>query len=350
MTVSPDLFEPGSLLQPRAIAHDPRIMARMKFVFWILLAASVATLTVERALAQSYPTKPIRLLVGFPPGGSTDIVARVVGQKLGETLGTQIIIDNRPGASATIAMQACARAAPDGYTLVVGHLGTLAVNPAIFPKLSYDPIRDFAPVSLIAVVPAMLAVHPSLPAKSVKELIALAKARPGQLNYGSSGAGGTPHLAVEYFKLMAGVDIVHVPYKGAGPMTADLVGGQISLTITGIPALMPHVKSARLRALAVSTSKRLPIFPELPTIAETLPGYEATTWYGVLAPAGTPKDLIARLHDAIARSVKQPDVADRLAGEGAEPVSNTPEAFAAYIKSELARWEKIVKRAGITAG
>jgi tripartite-type tricarboxylate transporter receptor subunit TctC len=322
----------------------------VKRAIWLVLS-TITALAFASALAQSYPAKPIRILVGFPPGGSTDIVARVVGQKLGETLGTPVVIDNRPGASATLAMQAAARAAPDGYTLVMGHLGTLAVNPALFQKLSYDPIRDFAPISLVANVPAMLVVHPSLPARSVKQLIAIAKARPGELNYGSSGAGGTPHLAVEYFKLLSGVDIVQVPYKGAGPMTTDLIGGQISMTITGIPALLPHVKTGRLRALAVSTSKRLAVLPDLPTIAEAaLPGYEATTWYGLLAPAGTPKELIARLNDAIVRSIKQPEVAERLAGEGADVVFNSPEEFAAYIRSEIARWEKVIRRAGITLG
>ena len=312
---------------------------------FILFALALGT---GSACAQSYPAKPIRMLIGFAPGGSTDIVGRVVGQKLGEILGTPIVIENRPGAGGTIAMQVGAKAAPDGYTLILGHLGTLAVNPAMTRKLPYDPVRDFAALSLIANVPAMMAVHPALPAKSVKELIALAKARPGQLNYGSSGPGGTPHLAVEYFKMAAGVDIVQVPYKGAGPMTIDLVGGQISMTITGLPPLLPHVKSGRLRALAVTTAKRLPSMPDVPTIAEAaVPGYEMTTWYGLLVPAATPKDIISKLHGAIVQTVKQPEVAERLSGEGADPAFNTPEQFAAYIKSEIVRWGDVIKRAGI---
>lgn len=342
-------FGTGRALRAYHVTDTHQVFKVQRAIWFVL--TTITALACASALAQSYPAKAIRLLVGFPPGGSTDIVARIVGQKLGETLGTQVLIDNRPGAGGNLALQAAARAAPDGYTLVMGHLGTLAVNPALYTKLPYDPIRDFMPISLVASVPSMLVVHPSVPARSVKELIALAKARPGELNYGSSGAGGTPHLAVEYFKMMAGVDIVQVPYKGAGPMTTDLISGQISMTITGIPALLPNVKAGRLRALAVSTSKRLAVAPDLPTIAEAaLPGYEATTWYGLLAPAGTPRELIARLNEAILRSVKQPEVAARLAGEGAEAVFSTPEEFAAHIKSEMARWEKVIRRAGITAG
>ena len=313
----------------------------------LFAAASICALPV---VAQPYPSKPIRIIVPFTPGGSTDIVARVVGQKLGEALGAQVVIDNRPGAAGNIGVELAAKSAPDGYTLVMGHIGTMAVNPSLYAKLPYDPIRDFAPISLAAMVPNMLVVHPSLPVKSVEELIALSRSRPGQLNYGSSGAGGTPYLACEYFKMMAKLDIVQIPYKGAAPMIVDLIGGQISLTITGIPPLLPHVKAGKLRPLAVATSKRLPLLPDLPTIAEAaLPGYEATSWYGVLAPAATPKEIITRLNTEIVKGIASPDTAERLAGEGAQPTSSTPEQFGAFIKSEIARWAKVMKAAGVTA-
>jgi tripartite-type tricarboxylate transporter receptor subunit TctC len=322
----------------------------MKFSCPMLIILIAAAVTAGGALAQQYPSKPIRLIVPFTPGGSTDIVARIVGQKLGEALGAQVLIDNRPGAGGNIGVELAAKAAPDGYTLVMGHIGTFAVNPALYARLPYDPIRDFAPISLVAMVPNMLVVHPSLPVKSVKELIALSRSRPGQLNYGSSGAGGTPYLAVEYFKLMAKVDIVHIPYKGAAPMIIDLIGGQLSLTITGIPPLLPHVKAGKLKALAVATSKRLPLLPELPTIAEAaLPGYEATSWYGVLAPAATPKEIITRLNTEIVKAIARPDAAERLSGEGAEPATSTPERFGAFIKSEIVRWGRVIKAAGVTA-
>jgi tripartite-type tricarboxylate transporter receptor subunit TctC len=322
----------------------------MKFSCPMLIILIAAALTAGGALAQQYPSKPIRLIVPFTPGGSTDIVARIAGQKLGEALGAQVLIDNRPGAGGNIGVELAAKSAPDGYTLVMGHIGTFAVNPALYARLPYDPIRDFAPISLVAMVPNMLVVHPSLPVKSVKELIALSRSRPGQLNYGSSGAGGTPYLAVEYFKLMAKVDIVHIPYKGAAPMIIDLIGGQLSLTITGIPPLLPHVKAGKLKALAVATSKRLPLLPELPTIAEAaLPGYEATSWYGVLAPAATPKEIITRLNTEIVKAIARPDAAERLSGEGAEPATSTPEQFGAFIKSEIVRWGRVIKAAGVTA-
>ena len=312
-----------------------------------LMIAIVATLIVSDAAAQQYPSKPIRLIVPFTPGGTTDILARVVGQKLGEAVGVQVVIDNRPGAAGNIGAEVAAKSAPDGYTLLMGHIGTLAVNPWLYAKLPYDPIRDFAPITLVAMVPSMLVVNPKVPAKSVKELIALAKSRPGQLNYGSTGAGGTPYLAVEYFKLMAGLNIVEIPYKGAAPLTTELMAGDISLTITGIPALLPHVKSGRLRALAVSSAKRSAAVPDLPTIAEAgLPGYEATSWYGVLAPAGTPREIIAKLNAGIVKGMKQPDAADLLTAEGAEPVGSTPEEFAAFVKSELARWGEVIRATG----
>jgi len=323
---------------------------RIKPLVVIVTVLFAALLAVGNVAAQQYPSKPIRLIVPFTPGGTTDILARMVGQKLAEAVGVQVVIDNRPGAAGNIGAGIAAKAEPDGYTLLMGHIGTLAVNPWIYDKLPYDPIRDFAPITLVAMVPSMLAIHPSLPVKSVKELIAFAKARPGQLNYGSTGAGGTPYLAVEYLKLMAGLDIVEVRYKGASPLTTDLMTGQISLTITGIPALLPQVKSGRIRALAVSSATRSAAVPELPTISEAgLPGYKATAWYGILAPARTPGAIIAKLNARINKGLKQPDVAERLAAEGAETAGGTPEEFAAFIRAETERWGKVLKAAGVKA-
>jgi tripartite-type tricarboxylate transporter receptor subunit TctC len=315
--------------------------------FLILIAA---VLVVGDAAAQQYPSKPIRLIVPFTPGGTTDILSRMVGQKLSESMGVQVVIDNRPGAAGNIGAELAAKAAPDGYTLLMGPSGTLAVNPSLYAKLPFDPIRDFAPITLLAMVPSILVVHPSLPVKSVKELIAYAKSRPGQLNYGSSGAGGQPFLAVEYLKLMAGLNIVEIRYKGGAPLTTDLIAGEIALTITGIPTLLPHVKSGKLRALAVSSAKRSAAVPELPTISEAgLPGYDATAWYGLLAPAGTAPEIIAKLNTAAVTGIKQPDFAERLAAEGAETVGGTPEQFGEFIKAEILRWTKVIRAAGVKA-
>jgi tripartite-type tricarboxylate transporter receptor subunit TctC len=325
-----------------------KAFGKKTFLLVTILVLFAATLPVNEVVAQPYPSKPIRLIVPFTPGGTTDILSRILGQKLSEVMGVQVVIDNRPGAAGNIGAELAAKAAPDGYTLLMGPSGTLAVNPSLYANLPFDPIRDFAPISLVAMVPSILVVHPSLPVKSVKELIEYVKSRPGQLNYGSSGAGGQPFLAVEYLKLMAGLNIVEVRYKGGAPLTTDLIAGQISLTITGIPTLLPHIKSGRLRALAVSSAKRSAAVPELPTISEAaLPGYDATAWYGVLAPAGTPKEIIARLNVAINKSIKHPDVAERLTAEGAETVGNTPEEFAAFIKSESESWAKVIKAAGV---
>ncbi len=319
----------------------------MRFLYGTLLVPTVAALAVVQVAAQPYPSRPIRLIVPFTPGGTTDIVARVLGNKMSESMGVQVVIDNRAGAAGSIAAELAAKAKPDGYTLLMGHIGTLAVNPALYAQLPYDPLRDFAPVSLVTLVPSMLVVHPSLPVRSVKDLIAFSKARPGQLTYGSTGAGGTPYLAVEKFKLMAGLSIVEVPYKGAAPMTTDLISGAISLTITGIPALLPHVKSGRLRALGVSSPKRSPAVPDLPTIAEAgLRGYEAAAWYGIVAPAGTPREIIAKLNAEILNSIKHPDVGERLTAEGAEPGGSTPEQFSAFIKAEGERWAQVIRATG----
>jgi tripartite-type tricarboxylate transporter receptor subunit TctC len=318
----------------------------------IVRALAAATLlAASPAWAQpAYPAKTVRLVVPFTPGGSTDILGRVVAQKLTEAWGQQVVVDNRPGAGGTIGVELVAKAPPDGYTLVMGHIGTFGVNPSLYPKLAYDAVKDFAPVSLVALVPNMLAVHPSMPVKSVKEFLAFSRARPGQLNYGSGGNGSAAHLAVEYLKLAAKLDIVHIPYKGTAPMITDLIGGQLSLTITGVPPLLQHVRGGRLRALGVATTKRIALLPDLPTIAEAgVPGFEATQWYGVLAPAATPKDIVAKIHGEIVKFLKRPDTAEKMSGEGAEPVGSSPAEFGEHIRAEIQRWAKVIKASGARA-
>ncbi len=297
---------------------------------------------------RAIPARPIRLVVPFPPGGSTDILARALGQKLAEAWGQQVIVDNRPGAGGSIGAEAVAKAPHDGYTLLMAHIGTLAVNPALYPKLGYDPAKDFAPVSLVAIVPNVLVVHPSVPAKNVAELIEYARKNPGKLNYSSGGNGSAAHLAMEYFKLQTKTDIVHVPYKGTVPAVTDLIAGQVSLTMTGAPAVMPHAQSGKLRALGVSSATRLDAFPQVPTIAESgVPGFEATQWYGVVAPAGTPADIVAKLNAAIVQIMSSKEMKERLTTEGAIASVNSPEAFAAFIESERKRWAAVVKAAGM---
>jgi len=311
----------------------------------LLAAMTMPALAAENA--QSYPSKPIRLVVPFTPGGSTDILARVIGMKLTEAWGKQVVIDNRPGAGGNIGVDLVAKSLPDGYTLVMGHIGTFGVNPTLYPKLPYDPIRDFQPITLVALVPNMLSVNPSLPVKSVKELIALAKAKPGTINFGSGGNGSAAHLAGEYFKLMTKTEITHIPYRGTSPAVTDLIAGQIQMIITGVPPTLNFVKTGKLRALAVATSKRLALLPDLPTIAEAgVPGYEATQWYGVLAPAGTPRPIVDKLNAEMAKAIKGPDVREKLAADAAEPVGNSPEEFGAFIKKEIARWAPVVKASG----
>jgi len=310
----------------------------------VLLAALPA------ALAQSYPSRPVRLIVPFPPGGSTDILARALGQKLAEGLGQAVVIDNRPGAGGSIGADAAAKAAPDGHTLMMGHLGTLAVNPSIYKNLPYDPVKSFAPVSLMAMVPSVLVVNPQVPAANAAELIAYAKANPGKLAYGSAGAGSTSHLTTEYFKLATGTDILHVPYKGIGPMLTDLISGQLSMGLNGAPAVMPHVNSGRLRALAVSGLKRLESLPQIPTLDEAgVKGFDASGWYGIVAPAGTPREIVMRLNAEIRRAMRTLDLLARLDNEGATSAPGSPEEFAAFIVSEIARWAAVLKRAGIEA-
>ena len=299
---------------------------------------------------QAYPTKPIRMICPFPPGGTTDVVARLVAQKLTEAWGQQVVVDNRPGAGGIIGTEIVAKAAPDGYTVLLGSITTHAVNPALYKKLNFDPVKDFAPVSLVVSSPQLLAVHPSVAAKSVKELIALAKAKPGQLNYASAGTGTSPHLTFELFKSMAGIDVVHVPYKGTGPAITDLIGGQVQMMITGVVALMPHVKSGKLRGLGVTSAKRVAALPDLPTIVESgIPGFDVSSWFGVFLPGGTPKPIVAKMNAEIRKILEVPEVRQRLIGQGADPASNTPEEFAAYVNAEMARWGKVVRDTGAKA-
>lgn len=314
---------------------------------YLSAAALALAASLSPVLAQNYPAKTIRMIVPFPPGGTTDILARVAGQKITEAFGQQVIIDNRPGAGGNIGTELVAKAAPDGYTLLTDPGSTLTINPSLFAKLSYDVLKDFAPVTIIAAVPNLLVVHPSLPVKSVRELITLAKARPGQLNYASTGAGQSTHLSMELFKTMAGINVVHIPYKGSSPALVDLLGGQVSLMFDNMPSSLPHVKAGKLRALAVSTLKRSPAMPQLPTVAESgLPGFEVSVWFGVLAPAGTPREIVNKLNGAIVKSLQNPDVRERLAGQGAEPIGNTPEQFTAQMQRDLVKWAKVVKDSG----
>ena len=319
-----------------------------KALFALLLA--LPALTAPSAMAQQYPSKPIVLVVPFAPGGTSELISRLVAQKLTERLGQQVVVENRPGAAGNIAMEQVARAAPDGYTLILGHIGTLAVNPAMFPKLPYDAIKDFAPVSLIAAVPNIVAVNPAVPAKTLKEFLDLARAKPGSINYGSAGNGSAGHLAMEYLKRIAKADMVHVPYKGTGPMLTDLLAGQTQATFTGSSPLIPHIKSGKLRALAVGSAMRIPSLPEVPTVAESgFAGFETSQWYGIIAPAKTPPAIIQKLSVEIAQVMKQPDVIARLSGDGTVMIGSTPNEFAAYISKEMKRWGEVVHDANIKA-
>ena len=314
-----------------------------------LIAAAILVTGIAPAQgAESYPARAVRMVVGFPPGGTTDIMGRIAAQKLSDTFGQQVIVDNRPGAGGNIATELVARAAPDGYTLLASPGSTLTINPSLYAKLGFDTLRDFAPVTILAEVPNLLVVHPSLPARSVKELIALARSRPGQLNYASTGAGQSTHLSMELFKSMARVDLNHVPYKGSAPALTDLIGGQVTLMFDNMPTALPHAKSGRLRPLAVSTARRAAVFPELPTVAEAaLPGFEVSVWFGILAPAQTPRDLVQRLNGVLAKALQASDVKTRLADQGAEAVGNTPEQFTDVIRADLAKWAKVIQAAGI---
>jgi len=299
-------------------------------------------------LAQNYPVKPIRIIVTFPPGGPSDFVARALGQKLTEAWGQQVVVDNRGGAGGVVGVEAAARANPDGYTLLQGQSGGMSINPALHPRLSYDPFRDFAPVSMLVVNPQMLVAHPSLPAKTVKQLIALAKSKPGQISYASAGYGSAQHLGMEMLKAMAGIDVLHVPYKGTGPALVDLFSGQVSLQFTSMPAVLPHVKAGKLNGIAVGSAKRSPAVPEVPTVAESgVSGFGFVACYGLFAPAATPGNIVNRINAQVVKLLGEPELSQRLAGQGAEPSPSTPEGLARYMREDHERWKKVIRAANI---
>jgi tripartite-type tricarboxylate transporter receptor subunit TctC len=314
----------------------------------ILIAlAAFASLAAQ---AQTWPTRPIRLVVPFAPGGSSSIVARSIAAEMEKGLGEPIIVDNKPGGGGNVAMLEVAKAEPDGYTLIIGHIGTLAVNPYMYDKLPYDVDRDFTAVSLLAIVPSIFVVHQSVPAKDLREFVALAKKEPGKMYYGSAGNGSAGHLAMEYLKQTTGIDIQHVPYKGTGPNITDLIAGRTQAAAAGTPPLMPHVKSGKLRIIAVGAAKRLHSLPDIPTVAEQgYPGFETTQWYGINAPAKTPEAVIKRLADEAAKAARSPKVAERFAADDAEAIGSTPAEYAAFIKKEQERWSKVVRTAHIRA-
>jgi tripartite-type tricarboxylate transporter receptor subunit TctC len=313
----------------------------------LIAATGLAHHELAGAASAEYPTRAIRLIVPFAPGGSNDIMARLMGQHFSESLGQPVVVDNRPGASGIIGTDVVAKAAPDGYTLLMMSV-TLAVNPSLRAKLPYDTRKDLLPITLVASAPLMLVVHPSLPVKSVKELIAHAKANPGKLNFASGGPGTTPHLAGEMLKSMAGLEMTHVPYKGGGPALIDLVGGQVQLMLENIPSTLPHVKAGRLRALAVTGLRRSALVSDLPTLDESgLKGYEIVGWNGFFAPAGTPKHIVARIHGEAVKTLAKPEVKERLATLGAEGVGSSPAEFAKFFSAEIAKWGRVVKEAGL---
>lgn len=313
------------------------------------LALGFAALLASTALAQPFPSKPVHIVVAFPPGGGTDIVARLLAPRLTDAWGQQVIVDNRAGASGVIGTEFAARSAPDGTTLFLGTLGNLAVNQHLYPKMAVDPLRDFAPVTQVVAVHFVMVANPSLPARNISELIALAKSRPGQIYYSSSGPGGAPHLAGELFKSMAAVNLVHVPYKGSAPSFQDLLGGQVSLTCDSLVQALPYIRDRRLVALAVLGAARSPLLPEVPTVGETLPGYELTNWFGLVAPAAVPRAIITKIHDDVVRVLKDPAIADRLSGMGATAIGNEPEEFGAAMRADSEKWSKLIREAQIKA-
>ena len=317
------------------------------------LAATAFGTSPSRAIAQApgtaaWPTRPIRLIVPFPPGGTTDIVGRAAAAEFTKAWGQQVVVENRPGAGGNIGSEMVAKSPPDGYTLLVGTVGTHGINPALYGKLPFDPVKDFAPVTLVASVPNVLVVNPSVPANTVKELIALAKSRPGKLNYASSGNGTSIHLSAELFKAQTQTFITHIPYRGSTPALTDLMAGQVDLMFDNLPSALPHIRAGKLRALGVTTRQPSPALPGVPTIAEAgaLSQYEAASWFGLLAPAATPRDIVAKQQQAIAAAMRAGDMRERLASQGAEPVGNTPDEFVRHIEAEIAKWARVVKVSG----
>ena len=323
----------------------------MRIQYALAVTALLCTLAVmaRPAAAQTYPVKPVRVIVPFPPGAAADMVARAITQEMSKAWGTQVIVDNRAGAGGLIGAELGARAVPDGYTVLFASASPMSVNPHLAAKPPYHPLRDFTPIILIGFSPNVLVVHPSLPVRSMKALIALAKARPGQLNYASNGIGTLSHLAVELIKLQAGIDLLHVPYKGGAPATTDTVAGHCSVFLAGYPTVAGQMRAGRLRAIAVTSAKRLELAPELPTVAETLPGFEATQWWGAYGPVGLPAEIVAKLNADIGRALLSAEVKQRLAADAAEPAGGTPRDLAAYLKIDYERWGKVVKASGIRA-
>ena len=332
-----DNTHPASLADSTAIAAG-------KFV--VCMALTTLAASPYNTQAQNYPTKALRLIVPYAPGGGSDILARPVAAKLGDAWGQSVIVENRAGGGTNLGSEVAARSAPDGYTLFMPTIAN-AINPTLYGKLNYDPIKDFAYITNIAKLAGIVCVHPSVPAKSVKELISLAKTKPDQLRFSSAGNGSPHHLAGELFKMMAGIKMIHVPYKGATPALVDVLGGHIEVYIGSIVPAMPHVKNGRLRPIGVTSLKRVAVVPDLPTLDEQgLKGFETGSWFGIAAPAGTPKDIIAKLHGEIVRIIKMPEVTDRIAAEGAEFVGNTPEEFTTFVSAEIIKWSKVVKLSG----
>ena len=318
----------------------------------LMVASSITTTAFAQtsAAAANYPNKTIRIVVPFTPGGSTDILARAIGIELGKAWGQSVIVENIAGAGGSIGADKVAKAAGDGYTLLMGHVGTLAVNPSLYPDLPYQPLRDFAPVAWVARVPNVLVVHPSVPAKNVKEFIALAKSKPGQLNYGSGGNGSAANLATEYLKVQTNISLLHIPYRGTAPAVTDLLGGQIQVLFTGAPAVIGQIKSGQLRALGVSSPQRLDSLPDVPTVAESgFKNFEADQWYGVVAPKGTPTDIVNKLNTQINRALQSPELKTRLNNEGAVPTPSTPEVFGKLIQTEIARWKPVISSGRVSA-
>jgi tripartite-type tricarboxylate transporter receptor subunit TctC len=316
-----------------------------------LLLALAALPLARPALAQgAWPARPVRVVVPFAPGGATDILGRLTATELGNALGQPFVVENRAGAGGNIGSDLVAKSPPDGYTLLFGAAGNIGINPTLFSNMPYDPARDLVPVSLIAEVTNVLVVHPSVNARSVQELLALARATPGGLVYASSGNGSTIHLSAELFAAMTGLAMTHVPYRGSGPAMADLLGGRVALMFDNLPSALPHVREGRLRALAVTAARRSPVLPDLPTIAEAgVPGYEATSWFGLFAPAGTPREIVDRMAREMARFARRPEVAERIHALGAEPITNTPEEFAVMVRAEIEKWGAVVRASGARA-
>jgi tripartite-type tricarboxylate transporter receptor subunit TctC len=312
-----------------------------------LILVVIAWVVASAALAQTFPSKPIRIIVPFPPGGTSDILARVVGQKMAESMGQPVVIENRPGASGTIGSAVVAKSPPDGYTLISGSTTTTVVAAFLYRSLSFDPVKDLQPIARLASVPSVLIVHPSVAARSVPELIALAKAQPGKLNYSSGGAGTTQHLGGELFRYMAGIDIVHVAYKGGAPALNDLLGGQIGMSFEPLPTALQHIKGGKVRAVGVTTPARIAALADVPTVGEALPGYEMSIWFGLLAPAGTPREVANRLNAETLKALKAPEVRERLLGQGVEPIGDSIDEFAADMRRESLRWSEFAKATGL---